>query len=535
MCGLAFNTPRDLITHRKTHQPPTTFVHRKRALHGAARSFELDFTDDDDSTNNLGHIMRDHHDTMMTLLRTELNKCPRQKVAIVILCHISRPDTDGNASEDELFEFPFQASSFEATLTNDLSANLHNSFSELTSRMTAFHVNGSSWTVMAIQSLRLEFAICKPLNGSCNLNFVCLPSQMSKSKILKTESVQRDCFYKAVASHFVSGKNSIRQFIRKNMTRVRPSSHAVQVKDFQKFEKKNPDLSLRLNCLYKEGENIFPILTSTNMEGKNTINILLYKCVQNGHVTPHYTRVSNLEKFLRVNYRGADNKKSYQRCNPCPNCLQKLSSASLLHDHMLNCSKNKPVKLTFPDESEKIEFMNFTRKFKRGIIGFFDMETTTTKPKKECHKCDDKIECPHKSKVHANQNAMSYSLIILNHDYDIILQRHFVGVDCIDDLQRTLHKARKLIDSIVKDSKKMIFTKRDNRRYKAAATCHICEKKLWEAPRCSKKIISDSDSVTVRGHCHLTGKCLGAAHNICNLLRPESNKVPIYCHFYKVP
>ena len=60
--------------------------------------------------------------------------------------------------------------------------------------------------------------------------------------------------------------------------------------------------------------------------------------------------------------------------------------------------------------------------------------------------------------------------------------------------------------------------------FQKATHCHICEKKY--------KV----DDVTVRDHCHVTGKYRGSAHQSCNLklqISAENIKIPVVFHNLK--
>ena len=62
----------------------------------------------------------------------------------------------------------------------------------------------------------------------------------------------------------------------------------------------------------------------------------------------------------------------------------------------------------------------------------------------------------------------------------------------------------------------------DSLSFNNATTGHICT-----------KLLADDK---VRDHCHITGKCQGAAHNKCNLnyrLNPKSRKLPVVLHNLK--
>ena len=53
--------------------------------------------------------------------------------------------------------------------------------------------------------------------------------------------------------------------------------------------------------------------------------------------------------------------------------------------------------------------------------------------------------------------------------------------------------------------------------------CHICK----------KRFTTDDDNkkyYKIRDHCHYTGKCRGAAHNICNLRYETPKEIPVVFH-----
>ena len=77
--------------------------------------------------------------------------------------------------------------------------------------------------------------------------------------------------------------------------------------------------------------------------------------------------------------------------------------------------------------------------------------------------------------------------------------------------------------SIIRDNfnKPLKMTKEDEKAFKEATHCHICEKKY--------KV----DDVLVRDHCHVTGKYRGSAHQTCNLklqISAEKIKIPVIFH-----
>ena len=50
---------------------------------------------------------------------------------------------------------------------------------------------------------------------------------------------------------------------------------------------------------------------------------------------------------------------------------------------------------------------------------------------------------------------------------------------------------------------------------------------------CGEPLLRDKFRYAVRDHCHITGKCRGAAHNVCNLrlrINPETTIIPVVFH-----
>ena len=63
----------------------------------------------------------------------------------------------------------------------------------------------------------------------------------------------------------------------------------------------------------------------------------------------------------------------------------------------------------------------------------------------------------------------------------------------------------------------MVLTEHDRTNFRFSNVCHICEKPL--------------NSDTVRDHCHVTGKYIGAAHYKCNIQRSYNHyDIPMFIH-----
>lgn len=74
-----------------------------------------------------------------------------------------------------------------------------------------------------------------------------------------------------------------------------------------------------------------------------------------------------------------------------------------------------------------------------------------------------------------------------------------------------------VIEEQFKDVKPLTMTPEDERRFREATSCHICDRPLQEEDR-------------VRDHCHLSGNFRGAAHNACNINYKLPTYVPVFFH-----
>ena len=81
----------------------------------------------------------------------------------------------------------------------------------------------------------------------------------------------------------------------------------------------------------------------------------------------------------------------------------------------------------------------------------------------------------------------------------------FKGKDCINKFITWVLDKQKLTQQITKQyfNKRIIMTSEDEEIYNNWQICWICKQEL--------------NMDKVRAHCHVTGKCRGAAHNKCNI------------------
>ena len=222
-------------------------------------------------------------------------------------------------------------------------------------------------------------------------------------------------------------------------------------------------------------------------------------------------------------------------------CLQCFYSNESLAKHRVNCiaingvqAIKMPQKYIDKNGVERTPCVYFKNHHKTLPVPFgiyADFECTTEKisgcqppPMKKPKKGRPPEERSYTEK-YQKHTACSFGYKVVCH-YDKKYSRDVViyrGEDCIQKFMKCMFEEVKNCQSIIRDNfnKPLKMTKKDEKAFKMATHCHICEKKY--------KV----DDVPVRDHCHVTGKYRGSAHGACNLklqISAEKIKIPVVFH-----
>jgi hypothetical protein len=402
-------------------------------------------------------------------------------------------------------------------------------YAEINLNMEDFLRKGSGWRLTAVYKTEIEIAKCRPLSGACG--------QLSVSTLKDAGSIKHDylndnqCFFRAVARHFVK-KDCLKQI--DEFISVHMNTHGtvlpMAVNRIAKFEAANEHLKLKINVLFEEGEDIYPIHVSEKIGCENHVNILLYKVLMDGKVMPHYSYIASLPLLLRRVYNEhaavtnegktdiAKAARSYQKLEVCVNCLAKFSSARVMKKHFASCIRNEPQRIRLPPLDHSIRFKNHVNKFKIPIVGFFDFESVMTPPIAPCSTCPAMDTCYHSTHTEAVQEACTYSLVLINYLGDIVHFSTYSGEDCAAKFLDRLLSLEPSLQEKLQAHEPMNLTPQQQHEFSIATTCHICGIDFGEK------------DVKHRDHCHLQGDYLGAAHVKCNLEREVVKKIPLFCH-----
>jgi hypothetical protein len=464
--------------------------------------------------NTLEQSFANDKKDLITLLKHEITKNNSLKASIVFHAEFLKSlDNDVNVKTALIVCLRTHAS--QMNNTNDILKFIREAKKSAQDKIDEFVERGSGWVLDEIVCTDIEIGVCTPLSGSCGM----LSIKYFKSlKKIKYNIEKRDCFFEAVAFHFLDTTDMVvlQEFIKNQM--IITIEKPVKVSAIAKFERDNIHLDCKINVMYAEENDIYPLYVSKNTKAQHHINLLLYKTLINDKVVDHYLYVEDLTILLRKSYFGINNHKSYEKCICCPNCLQKFHSQFLFEEHEIACYNNKPQKVLVPKEGAEIEFLNFNNKYLAPYVGFFDFEACQKKPEHQCDKCLDD-QCAHKTTISTLQEPTTFSVIIVKSEGNqIINKKTYTGNDCAKKLIEYLLTIEESIISEFNKFPEHKMTAKEKKMVNNATTCHICEE---EFVSCELK---------VGDHCHTTGKFYGAAHNSCNLNRVVKMKIPIFCH-----
>ena len=214
-------------------------------------------------------------------------------------------------------------------------------------------------------------------------------------------------------------------------------------------------------------------------------------------------------------------------------CLQCFYSNESLAKHRVNCIAINGVQAIdlpkkYPDKNgvERTPCVYFKNHHKTLPVPFgiyADFECITEKIS-GCQPSDRKSY----TEKYQKHTACSFGYKVVCHydekySGDVVIYR---GKDCIQKFMKCMFEEVKNCQSIIRDNfnKPLIMTNEDEKSFKKATHCHICEKRY--------KV----DDVPVRDHCHVTGKYRGSAHQTCNLklqISAEKIQIPVVFHNLK--
>ena len=244
---------------------------------------------------------------------------------------------------------------------------------------------------------------------------------------------------------------------------------------------------------------------------ENQMNLLLITEGKNRH----YILIKDFNKFM---YNQTKHK---ERKHFCMHCLLCFKSEIVLNNHTENCiiiNGAQAIKMSKADDM--VHFKNYQKQLPVPFVIYADFEGITKKVQ-GCKLNNDKSynECyqSHKDCGYGHKVVCCY-----DDKYTKPVQI-YRGENAVHNLMEEVLEEVKWCKKVMINNfnKPLKMTNEDERNFKKANKCHICDKKYKE------------EDIRVRDHCHIDGKYRGSAHPKCNLklkIKPENIKVPVIFH-----
>ena len=375
LCGAVFLSVTLLHEHILDHEPETEYHVTRELMDGALTTYRKNYVPPEGS---LDLTFGQDIDNLTQVMAVETARKKYAKCSIVLTVEFIQ--LSGNEVTNSIVIY-MRSPNFTITPFQDHASLLAGVQAGFNVSIEDFKMNGSNYILNAIYRTEIDFAKCSPLSGSCGILSISSKADLKQLH----ENGDNRCFFYAVARHFtkIDDMELIKRFLATSVI-TDGIRTPVSICSIPKFEKKNHHLKIRVNVLYEEDGNIFPIFASKydDVDGADQkiefVNILLYKTLINGEAVSHYSYISDLPKLLRRRYEKNSGKAgySYQVTKVCPNCLTKFFSDYELETHFGLCKENKPQKIILPQPGTYIEFKNWNNKFKIPMCAFFDFESS---------------------------------------------------------------------------------------------------------------------------------------------------------------
>ena len=438
------------------------------------------------------------------------------KVKLYLYCRMTKTDPDyGPITKRFAFHSIGQKIITEAT---DLIEVYHEMRDEIEEKIRQMdNAEGSGWVFLEVENLTLHTDIWDPIKAS---SYIDLPKELkNKNAIINMKNEDNNkCFLWCVL-RALNPKDKNAERIDKdlkskeNTLNMEGIEYPVSLKDINRFEKQNLDISISV-LGYSKDERIYPLRISEftkkkkEDERKHNIVLLLIKKGDNSH----YCYVKNLSALLSSQINKHDHKLYF-----CLNCLSGYDDPEKLEKHKEYCSEEESIKINMPKPDTYIKFKNYLYSERAPFAIYADFESIL-KPLDTC-KPDPNKSYTHKYQKHEPLSFVYYIKSFDESVYKSTLRKYVKeneeDPDPIDVFINWLEEDVKIISGL--GNEPMKITAEEEEQFKQASNCWICGKLLNIDDR-------------VRDHCHFTGRYRGAAHNICNLKYSKPNNISVFFH-----
>ena len=366
-----------------------------------------------------------------------------------------------------------------------------------------------------IIKLELHTVSYRPLRGN---TWIPLPKELADKKaIINMKNKDNKCFMWCVQrAIYATNKHPERVdkelMEKENTLNMEEIEYPVSLKDIDRFEKQNPDISITV-LGFNEKDKVHPLSVSEYVYNREH-NIILLLIERDG--VKHYCLVKNpsrlLSKQISAHKKGT---------HICFRCLNPFWSHKSLEKHWEYCRNHEAVKINMPEKGTMLRFKHHERSEKVPFIIYADTEALI----KSIQNCEPNPESSY-TKKYQKHEPISFSYYIESFDDNVYEPklRKYTGEDAMEKFVEWIEEDVKEIANI--PDVEMIFGPDELDQFNSATKCWICKGEFDDTvdeKGCRK-------NEKVKDHCHYTGRFRGAAHNSCNLKYKKPKFIPVVFH-----
>ena len=438
---------------------------------------------------------------------------------------------DGQA--EEVFEYKdayFNSTAFTILNEYQIIEALDKAAEEINNKIAFWLSEGSGWTIVEIRSHFVNIVKYLPLRGN---SYIPTPDKLRHHNkgLINLKNIDNKCLLWSLVRHLNPRKKDPQRITKEDREFAKNLDFSgitfpVTINQINRIEKQN-NININLFGYDTVKKSIYPVQISEEsyddhlellyLEGKNEL----------GGETTHYIYIKDFNRLM-FTFTKNKGKKHF-----CTRCLQCFYSNESLAKHRVYCLAINGVQAIEMPKKYKdkngiwrtpcVYFKNHHKTLPAPFGIYADFECTTEKIS-GCKPSDIKSY----TGKYQKHTACSFGYKVVCHcdnrySGDVVIYR---GEDFIQRFMKCMFEEVKNCQSIIRDNfnKPLKMTGEDEKAFKKATHCHICEKRY------------KLDDVPVRDHCHVTGKYRGSAHQTCNLklqISAENIKIPVVFHNLK--
>ena len=444
------------------------------------------------------------------------------KVRMILVCEMERQIIEkSNGESKTTYEHDnayFQSRTHIDLEKTEVKVFLKEMIIEILGNLIIYQKKGSGWYFKEVKRLQIHIVEYKPMRGG---TYIPLPEFIMKKKsIINIQNKDNKCFLWSILRYLHPVQmNEVRLTDLRdyeNELNFKEINFPVKVKDIQKFENNNPDL-LGINVFSVNDNNKIYPLRINKKDCQKSIDLFLYSEDEKQHYSP----IKNFTRLVRSQYTSHRSSKIYI----CKKCLTHFTKEDLLEKHISYCSKNETVAVKIPTKNSILKFQNHFKKLPIPFTIYADFECFTI-PVNSCQ------PNPNKSFTQGYQKhePSGYCLYIkaldgLNTNFKPIVYTKKTPDEDISKkfIKHVVKLTHQIYQEYYTKPKPLKLTSQEEKDFKSARYCHICDQKLFRDKKTGKIL-------KVRDHCHFTGEYRGAAHNDCNLKCKKPLFLPVIFH-----